>query len=139
LILQIQRSWFCSIWSPKTEIIDKTVNSFQLNSKKIKNKKSFGPTGLFRPSRPAAHARARSATPCAASIKRRPAQQQPARTSFSFFLFFFFFPDAWDPSSARPQPPGDLRVYVFVQIPSPQKFGRFVADFLQISTPIYTP
>jgi hypothetical protein len=39
LILQIQIGWFCSIWSPKTEIIDKTVNSFQLNLKK--NKKKF--------------------------------------------------------------------------------------------------
>jgi hypothetical protein len=135
LILQIQRSWFCSIWSPKTEIIDKTVNSFQLNSK---NKKFW--TDRTVPAQPASSTRARSATPCAASIKRRPAQQQPARTSFSFFLFFFFFSLTRGTPRQRVLNLQEICAYTFlVQFPSPQKFGRFVPNSLQISTPIYTP
>jgi hypothetical protein len=41
LFLQIWRSLFCSIWSLKTKLLDKTVNSFLLNSKKNKRKKKF--------------------------------------------------------------------------------------------------
>jgi hypothetical protein len=94
LILQIQRSWFWSIWSPKTKSEDKAVNSFQLNSKRLKEKK-------FRTSRtkPGWFGPAVRTTAC--PVRRtagvaRPSSEQQAQQRAPSFLFLFF-PDACDP------------------------------------------
>jgi hypothetical protein len=82
LILQIQRSWFCSIWSPKTEFIDKTVNSFQLNSKKIKRKKKVK-TSRTKPGRfgPAVRTTVRP-------VRQTVGIAQPSSAPHPFFFFF---------------------------------------------------
>jgi hypothetical protein len=85
LILQIQRSWFCLIWSPKTEFIVKTVNSFQLNSKKKKNKKKVRPPDRTGP-KSAQPAEASISPLRAAGIRRRPARAAAQQRTLSFLF-----------------------------------------------------
>jgi hypothetical protein len=78
---------FCSIWSLKTKFLDKTVNSFLLNSKKIKGKKKQPQTGQTDFGSAGQQRSARTPHRAAGSKRRGLKQQQPSPPSlFIFFL-----------------------------------------------------
>jgi hypothetical protein len=136
LFLQIRRIWFCSIWSPKSKFKDKTVNSFQINSKKKKRKKMVS----GRQTEPAGSAQPASSAPRARRPERRILSAAgPANPHILLpFLFHYFLTAGAHLSS--PRSVQEISTYTFpVQIQSPSKLHQFVADLSRFLAPINTP